>query len=103
MGTGKILLTLSEGSKKVELKTVQLGKTGSADDLTLQLSGNIALTPRFMDSNLDSKLKLTVSEKVLQALPLLQALLRMAVQPDGSFAYQLSGPLLTPFPVPLKE
>jgi len=103
MGTGKIDLEIPNGSKKVTLKKIQLGKPGSSDDLTSSLDGSIQLGRRLNDSTIDSTLRLTVSEKLLQSIPLLQALLGMAKQPDGTYAYKLSGSLLTPFPVPLKQ
>jgi len=103
MSTGQIDLEIPSGSKKMTLKKVQLGKPGSSDDLSSLLDGSIQLGRRLNDSSIDSTLKLTVSEKLLQSIPLLQALLGMAKQPDGTYAYKLSGSLLTPFPVPLKQ
>lgn len=102
MGSGQIQLDLENGSKKLNLTRVELGKLG-AEDIAAQVKGVITLGRRMNESTLDSTLTLSVSEKVLQSIPLLQALLGMAKQPDGNFAYKLSGPLLTPFPVPLKQ
>ncbi|MCM2278705.1 MAG: type II secretion system protein GspN [Oligoflexia bacterium] len=104
-------LSVSEGKVDVEvdkakatLKTLRLGKKGSAtDDLTGTVSGNVALGRSWPSSTLNLKAEFGLSQKLLKAYSLLDALLGAGKRADGSYAYAITGPISAPMPAPAAQ
>jgi len=90
------------GKGKAILKTISLGKTGNkSDDVQANASGEMALGKNWDATTLNAKAKLSLSEAVLKAFVLLDAILGNGKQPDGSYAFSLTGPLSAINPTPL--
>jgi hypothetical protein len=87
---------------KVTIKTFQLGKaSNTTDDVHATVSGDLTLGKQWESSNLNAKATFSVSDNVKKAFVLLDALLGSAKQPDGSYAYSLTGPISAINPLPL--
>lgn len=78
---------------KAPIKTLRLGKPGSADDLQATVTGDLTLGKSWQASNLNIKAKFSVSENITKSLILIDALLGPGKQADGSYHYALTGPL----------
>jgi len=86
---------------KSSIKTFALGKEGSSDDLIGKIEGNAVLGKQLESSTLNLQTRFRFSEKVLKAFILIDALLGVGKQPDGTFAFNVTGPLLSPVPAPI--
>ncbi len=96
---GKIDLDIDAG--KARIKTFQLGKTGSTtDDLVATVTGDVTLGKYLDASPLNLKAKFSLSQSILKSFAILDAFLGQAKLPDGSYAYNLSGTLGSPLPMP---
>ena len=93
-------LDATVGQGKALIKTLKLGKVGSADDLIANVTGDILLTRQMDQSTLNLKTRFKLSDKIVQAFPLIDALIGAGKQGDGYFAYNLSGPIFSPTPTP---
>jgi type II secretion system protein N len=91
---GKILIPIQKGKAKFE--QFQIGKSGSTDDLTAQISGDITLAGALDSSTVNLKANFRPSQKVLQSLTLLESLLANAKTPAGDYAYSIQGPFVSP-------
>ena len=97
---GTFDLNIAKG--KALIKTLQLGKTGGTpDDLRGTLTGDITLAKQWESSLLNLKSHFSLSETMLKSFMILDLILSAGKQPDGSFAFSLTGPLDGPFPSPL--
>ena len=93
---GTILIEIQNG--KLLMKKVQLGK--GADDLKLDLSGDIVLNRNLNSSTLNLRTGFSLSDRVKQSLALLDSIIGPAKKADGSYAYKLTGTFSSPFPIP---
>lgn len=97
------LLDIKIDKGKGQIQTFKLGKSGtSTDDFIGTLSGDLQLAPSLDAITLNTKTEFTLSENILKAFVLLDALLGGGKQANGSYAFQLSGPLTSPTPTPIK-
>jgi type II secretion system protein N len=102
-------LTVSEGKGDIEvnggkaiIKTLRLGKPGSTtDDVKANVTGDVVIGKNLPYSTLNLKTDFNLSQNVLKAFVLLDAILGPAKQADGSYAYTITGPLNSPNPVPV--
>jgi len=97
---GKIDLNIDQG--KVVINTFNLGKSNS-DDIRLKLTGSAQLAPELSESNLNAQAEFSLSPAILKAFSLLDMILGPGKQTDGSYAFQLTGPILTPTPTPVSR
>lgn len=97
---GKIDLDIDQG--KVAIKTFNLGKSNS-DDIRLKLTGTAQLAPELSQSNLNAQAEFSLSPAILKAFSLLDMILGPGKQTDGSYAFKLNGPLLSPNPTPVSK
>ncbi|OFZ53484.1 MAG: type II secretion system protein GspN [Bdellovibrionales bacterium RIFOXYC1_FULL_54_43] len=82
---------------KLHIKTLRLGKSGnSADDIHATVTGDITLARQLETSNIAIRAKFSLSQNILKPMILLEAVLAPGKQPDGGYAYDLSGPLSNP-------
>lgn len=91
-------IQIEASDKKIKIKTFQIGKSASSDDLVLSASGDITLGKTVDNSSLNIKTQFSFSPAVSQSFSLLNALLSAGKQSDGSFKYTLTGPLTSPIP-----
>lgn len=111
MGFSIPQLGISEGEldatiekSKANVKNLRLGKAGNAkDDIIANVSGEVLLGKTWNNSNLNIKTRFTFSEKILKAYALLGTLLAAGKQTDGSFAFNLTGPMTSPIPTPVRN
>lgn len=94
ISNARIDLQVTEG--RAAIKTFQIGKEGSNDDFIATLTGDLMLRGGLANPDLQIKAKFKISDKVKQAFTLIDALLGAGRQPDGSYAYTISGPLSGP-------
>ncbi len=101
ISTGQLNVRL-ENSKAL-VKTLRLGKPGNAeDDITGTASGEVTLGRQWESSMLNLTVQFGLSQKVLKSFGLIDALLGAGKQPDGTYSYQLTGPIVSPIPTPVK-
>lgn len=82
---------------KGQIKAFQVGQPNSVtDDLKGGLSGDFLLAKTSQASTCNFKTTFSFSSSFLQSMSLIDALLNPGKQPDGSYSYQVSGPLLQP-------
>ncbi|MBI2711853.1 MAG: type II secretion system protein GspN [Bdellovibrio sp.] len=97
---GELEANLDKG--KGPIKALKLGKPGnSKDDLIANLTGDLSLAATWPSSGLNAKVRFGISETVMKAFPILDALLGQAKESDGSYSYSLSGTLDGLVPTPL--
>jgi type II secretion system protein N len=97
---GKADIDIKQG--KAMIKTLRLGKPGSTtDDIRANVTGDVTLGRNLGYSTLNVKTDFSLSQNVLKAFILLDAILGPAKQADGSYAYQLTGPVNGPNVVPM--
>lgn len=96
---GKAQATASGG--KLVIKSLTLGKKGSVtEDIAADVTGDVGLA-KFVDSMaLNLGAKFNVSQTVIKAFPLIDAFLGPGKQPDGTFAYKVTGTVGIPVAVP---
>jgi type II secretion system protein N len=98
---GVIQATLQKG--RATLQEVRLGKMGGSDDLAAVVTGNIQMGPTFRQSNLNLTIAFSLSQNVLRSFGLLESLLSAGKQADGTYIYQLTGPVTSLVPAPVKN
>ncbi len=87
---------------KVNIKTFKLGKPGNpTDDIQGNITGDMTLAKQWNSSTLNLKARFSISENVLKSFVLLDALLGSGKQPDGSYGFNLTGPIEAPNSSPL--
>lgn len=91
---------VSFGRGKAIIKTLKLGKS-VADDIRATITGDLTLSRTWGTSMLNARANFSLSPSVMKAFPLIDALLAQGKQPDGSYAYQLSGPVMSINPQPI--
>ena len=103
-------LAISEGlidvgfdkAKAVDPQRFTLGKPGATtDDLHGTITGDASLSRTWPASNLNVRADFGVSQNVLHAFVLLDALLGAGKQPDGSYSFKLNGPFNALNPTPI--
>jgi hypothetical protein len=97
---GKIDISIQSG--KVSLQALQLGpdagtrlESNRGEDFRLRAipTGELLLGNTWAQSTVNLKTEFGFSPKLIQSLPLIDALLSNAKQPDGDYAYLVSGAL----------
>jgi type II secretion system protein N len=96
-----INLVIQEG--KATLQALNLGKPESLDDIIATVSGDVQLAKQWDSSTINLKTRFSFSPDVQKAFVLLDALLAPGKQPDGTYAYNLSGSLYSPIPNPVNS
>lgn len=92
---GKIGLNIDKG--KATISALQLGKPNTpTDDIVANVTGNLMLGKQWESSTMNLKANFSFSESIKKSFVLLDALLGTGKQADGSYAYNLSGPLDSP-------
>lgn len=96
---GRLELAADKG--KATIKTFKLGKAGApaapaVDDIQATATGDVLLGRNWDASTLNGRVNLKFSENVTKAFVLLDALLGAGKQPDGSYTFNLSGPMTSP-------
>ncbi|MBC7692462.1 MAG: type II secretion system protein GspN [Methylotenera sp.] len=98
---GVIDLQIAQG--KATITSFRLGKAGSmTDDIVANATGDFQLAKQMELSTINVKAKFTLSQNILKAFSLIDALLGAGKLPDGSYSYTLTGQLLQPTPTPAK-
>ena len=96
---GKIDVAMNQG--KATIKTLKLGKPGSTtDDIIANVTGDIQLGKQWESSTMNLKTRFSLSQNVLKSFVLIDALLGNGKQSDGSYAFNLTGPLDSPAAAP---
>jgi type II secretion system protein N len=91
------------GHGKIAIKTARIGKAGNtSDDLRGTVNGDVTLNKSWNTSTLNLKTQFSLSESILKSFMLLDALLGVGKQADGSYAFSLTGPATSPMPTPIK-
>jgi type II secretion system protein N len=99
VSTGRLELDVNQG--RGTLKTLTIGKKGSlTDDVMATVAGDITLAKTLAASTTNLHANFALSQTLLKSFSLLEAILGNAKQPDGSFSYHLTGPLLAPNATP---
>ncbi|MBI3535748.1 MAG: type II secretion system protein GspN [Deltaproteobacteria bacterium] len=101
-------LNLSEGviefdvqNKVASVKNIKLGKNGlTSDDIQGMISGEMQLGKTLDASTLKLKTKFGFSQNIQKAFVLLDALMGVAKQSDGNYAYRVEGLFSSPQFVP---
>lgn len=110
MGFGIPRIAVSEGKidvliekSKASIRTLRLGKTGNAaDDLKATLTGEVVLAKQWPASTLNVKAAFELSQNLMKGLNLpIDLILGGGKQPDGSYAYNLTGPVTSPTATPV--
>ncbi|MGK5087689.1 type II secretion system protein GspN [Bdellovibrionota bacterium FG-2] len=99
---GRIQLSSTFG--KGAIKSLRLGnasKKDPADDLILSIEGDLTLGQRWDASQINARTKLQLSAALLKSFVLIDAFLGPGKQADGSYLFDLQGPLTAPNPVPV--
>ncbi|MEO5970985.1 MAG: type II secretion system protein GspN [Bdellovibrionia bacterium] len=91
---------------KAVIKSFRIGKpspskSGVVDDIQGAIAGDITLAKQLEASQINLKLHFTFSENIMKSFVLLDALLGAGKQPDGSYSFVLTGPLMSPIPAPV--
>lgn len=95
---GQVDIEIDHG--KGQVRGIKLGKT-SSDDIKASVTGELVFGKALQNSTCNLKANFSFSESVLKSFVLLDAILAQGKQTDGSFAYRLEGPLLSPNPIPV--
>lgn len=98
----KITLNFDK-SGKMTIKTLRIGKAGNeSDDLRATATGDATLGRTWNLSTLHVKANFSLSANVMKALILADSLSAPGKQADGSYTYELNGPIgaIQPMPVP---
>jgi type II secretion system protein N len=85
--------------KKATLRTFKLGKKGPTDDLNVSASGDLKIASMIENSDLNVKVQLSLSQKLLTSFSLIDAFLGSMKQTDGSYKFKLQGPLMGAMPM----
>lgn len=90
----KVDLEITDG--RARIRSLRLGKEGSTDDLIATVTGDAVIRGSLTHPDLQVKARFRFSDKVKQAFSAIDMLLGAGRQPDGGYAYSLSGPLSMP-------
>ncbi len=102
LSESNIELTIDQS--KATFKTFQIGKQGnSSDDIRGIVSGDLSLAKQWDSSQLNLKIRFSISESIMKSFILLDTILGSGKTSDGSYAFSLTGPLSSPFPAPITE
>ncbi len=99
---GRIQFTSAAG--KGMIKTLKIGssaKKDSGDDIILSMDGDLSLGQNWESSQIHSRAKLQLSAALTKSFILIDAFLGPGKQTDGSYLFDLQGPLTAPNPVPV--
>ncbi|OFZ79344.1 MAG: type II secretion system protein GspN [Bdellovibrionales bacterium RIFOXYD1_FULL_53_11] len=102
LGISAIEAVISAGGGRAVIKTLTAGKPGADDDLTAKVTGEVSLGKQWSTSTLKLKTRFSLSQKILKAFILIDALLAAGKQSDGGYAFDINGPFYAPVPVPVK-
>ncbi len=94
---GKVDLSIAGG--KLNLRSIQLGKASNpSDDIHANVTsnGDMNLGRTWAQSTISVRAEFGFSQNVVRAIPLIDALLAAGRQADGSYAYNISGPVSAP-------
>lgn len=94
---------LALGQSKATIRAFRLGKPGGADDLNATLSGEVVLGNSWNTSNLNLKARFGLSQAAAKSFGFFLTLLDAGKQTDGSYAYNITGPMRMPTPTPIKQ
>ena len=83
---------------KVLIKQFQIGKP--ADDITLAVTGDLALNKNINSTSLNLRSVIGFSDKVKQKMSMLEAIMSEGKQADGRFVYKLTGTLQSRMAIP---
>lgn len=98
------MIKIKASGGTLRLLNVEVGKQGAkTDDITAKITGDIKLGKQIMASTLDIGAEFSFSEKVSKAIILLEALVGSGKQPDGTYAFRITGTPMQPIPVPGKR
>lgn len=99
---GKLEATFDNSKGKIQ--ALKLGKPGNpADDIIAQMTGDLTLGRRWESSLLNTKVQFTLSQNILKSFILLDAILGNGKQADGSYAFNLTGPIEAPVSTPVSS
>jgi type II secretion system protein N len=102
LGISDGVADLNIDKAKAVIKTFRLGKPGNAaDDLQGTVTGDISLGRSWEASSLNLKTHFGLSESIMKAFVLLDAILGGGKQADGAYSFNISGPLENPMPTPV--
>ncbi len=101
IGEGNIDLGINKG--KVKFNTFKLGKAGGTDDIVATVVGEATLARLIEASTLNIKTRFSLSANIMKSFMLLDAILGVGKQPDGSYAFSLNGPPGSPVPSPITD
>jgi type II secretion system protein N len=87
----KIDLTIDQGH--LNIKTFEVGHDLKTDDLIMRAAGDGTLEGALERTKLNAKATIEISQRITQALPLLDSIMGMAKGADGKFHYKLTGPV----------
>lgn len=85
---------------RLTLQTVQLGRPGSPDDLIAIVTGDALLGQTWETSSANYKANIRFSQNVMKAFLFLESVLAGAKRADGSYGFQITGPLLGATAIP---
>jgi type II secretion system protein N len=88
----KIQISIAQGA--ITIRAFEIGKDPKTDDLILNVTGTGTLDRALERSRFTGKATFKLAPAIHQSIPILDALLGQAKQPDGSYAYRLNGPLI---------
>jgi type II secretion system protein N len=95
----KIELAADKG--KATIKSLRVGKPGSADDLQGSATGDIMLGRNWDSSTLNAKVNVKLSDALTKSLFFVEGFLGPGKQGDGSYSFTLTGPVTAPNAVPI--
>ncbi|HRK02828.1 MAG TPA: type II secretion system protein GspN, partial [Oligoflexia bacterium] len=88
------------GQGKADFRLVECGKDVNKDDIIGNLSGQITFDRVINNSKLNLRTVFQLSDTVVKAFPLLDALLASAKSSDGKYLYRIGGSISGIDPVP---
>lgn len=96
---GKIALQVQ--NSKATISTFRLGKrAGGTNELYLEAVGEIKLARSLFASTAQLKTKFKPPEVLLEQMPYIRPMIEAAKTPDGSFGFEVTGPISFPRPTP---
>jgi type II secretion system protein N len=107
LGVSEAVAEIQIAKAKASISNFRLGKTGaiplanSEDDLQGIFTGELNLAKDWNTSNLNVKARFSLSETIMKAFILLDAILGSGKQSDGSYSFAITGSPLSPLPMPV--
>ena len=96
---GELDLDFSHG--KGLINNIKLGKTNS-DDIQGKVTGDLTLSKTLELSTMNLKTNFTLSQNIIKSFVIIDAILGAGKQNNGSYAWNLNGPLFSPVAAPGK-